>query len=73
MILNHLKEIRMKEYMMSKREFAAMLDIAEQQYLRYESGKVCPTLEIALKVSNVLHKSVNEIWSFSSVSTQKHD
>lgn len=62
MIKNNLKEIRMREYMMSKREFSKLLGIVEQQYLRYENGLANPSLEIALKIAKILNKNVNDIW-----------
>ena len=52
----------MREYMMNKKEFAKFLGIAEQQYLRYENGNATPSLEIALKMSYILNKPVNDIW-----------
>lgn len=62
MIKNNLKSIRMQEHMQNKREFAKNIGIAEQQYLRYENAVTLPSLEIALKISNKLNKTVNEIW-----------
>lgn len=61
-ILNNLKEIRMKIYMMSKRDFSRFLGIQEQQYLRYESGRTAPSLMICLKISKKLRIPVDEIW-----------
>lgn len=52
MLKNNLKTIRMGEFYLTKREFSKKLDIAEQQYLRYESGQSNPSLEIAIKISN---------------------
>lgn len=62
MIKNNLKSIRMQEYMQNKREFAKTIGIAEQQYLRYENALTHPSLEISLKISYKLNKTVNEIW-----------
>lgn len=62
MLNNNLKKIRMQEYLMNKREFAKVLDIAEQQYSRYENGQTVPSLEIALKISNSIQKNINDIW-----------
>lgn len=62
MLNNNLKIIRMREYLMNKREFSKMLDIAEQQYSRYENGQSIPSLEIAIKISNSLQKNINDIW-----------
>lgn len=50
---------------MNKREFSKMLDIAEQQYSRYENGQSVPSLEIAIKISNSLQKNINDIWFIS--------
>ena len=62
MINNKLKTIRMGEFFLSKRDFSKMLDIAEQQYLRYESGQSNPSLEIAIKISIKLNRHVDDIW-----------
>ena len=65
MLNNNLKIIRMREYLMNKREFSKMLDVAEQQYSRYENGQSVPSLEIAIKISNSLQKNINDIWFIS--------
>lgn len=62
MINNNLKTIRMGEFFLSKRDFSKILDIAEQQYLRYESGQSNPSLEIAIKISIKLNRHVDDIW-----------
>ncbi len=62
MIKNNLKSIRMQEYMQNKREFAKNIGIAEQQYLRYENELTFPSLEVSLKMSYKLNKTVNDIW-----------
>lgn len=62
MIKNKLKAIRMGEFFLSKRDFSKLLDIAEQQYLRYENGQANPSLEIAIKISIKLNRTVNDIW-----------
>ena len=62
MVKNRLKEIRMGEYMMSKRDFASYLKIIEQQYLRYENDISNPSLEIAFKIAKVLNKHLDDIW-----------
>ena len=58
---NKLKEIRMKEYMMSQKDFAAMMEIDYRQYNRYEHG-VSPTLETALRIARKLDKCVEDIF-----------
>lgn len=61
-MVNRLKEIRMGKFFMTSRQFAEKLGIAEQQYQRYESGKVAPSLEVALRISQIVQTSVNDIW-----------
>ncbi|MDP4143166.1 MAG: helix-turn-helix domain-containing protein [Bacillota bacterium] len=58
-----LKEIRLKEYMIdSKSEFARMIDISIQTYIKWENEESTPPLLIALKVAKKLNKRVEEIW-----------
>jgi DNA-binding XRE family transcriptional regulator len=52
----------MQQYMMNKKEFSKFLNIAEQQYCRYENMTSQPSLEVALRISNALKITVNEIW-----------
>jgi DNA-binding XRE family transcriptional regulator len=62
MVKNRLKEIRMKEYMVTQTEFAEnVLGIDYRQYNRYENGTV-PTLETALHISQKLNRTVEEIF-----------
>lgn len=62
MLNNYLKLIRMKDYLMNKKQFAEFLEIDDRQYNRYENSVVQPSLEIALKIAQKLNKNVNEIW-----------
>lgn len=58
---NRLKSYRHR-FEMNQTEFAAFLGISHDQYNRYERNKRQPTLEIALKISDKLGCSVNEIF-----------
>jgi putative transcriptional regulator len=60
-IKNKLKEIR-HDHRMNQTEFAEFLEISVHQYNRYERQSVQPTLELALKISEKVNKSVNEIF-----------
>ena len=62
MVKNRLKEIRMKEYMMSSNEFSNFLDTSLKTYSAWETGRSKPTLEKALEISNKLYKDIKEIW-----------
>lgn len=62
MLKNDLKKIRMKEYLMNIKEFSNFLEIDEKQYGRYERSLSSPSLEVAIKISQKLKKTVNEIW-----------
>jgi DNA-binding XRE family transcriptional regulator len=61
MVKNHLKEIRMKEYMLNQTEFAELLEIDYRQYSRYEKG-IVPTSETMLKIAQKLNKKVEDIF-----------
>ena len=61
MIQNKLKSIRMQTYMMNKKEFSSLINVSEQQYYRYEDN-TSPSLEVAIRISNALNMSVNDIW-----------
>ncbi|MCL2047843.1 MAG: helix-turn-helix domain-containing protein [Defluviitaleaceae bacterium] len=63
MLKNILTKIRMGEHFMSKKDFAAFLEVTEMQINRYEKSAQQPPLETAIKISNKLNKTVNEIWS----------
>ena len=62
MVNNKLKEIRMKEYMMSQKDFATFLDVQVKVYWSWENNKSKPTLEKALEVANKLNKNITDIW-----------
>lgn len=62
MVNNKLKEIRMKEYMMSQKDFATFLDVQVKVYWSWENNKSKPTLEKALEIANKLNKNIMEIW-----------
>jgi putative transcriptional regulator len=61
-VKNRLKEIRMREYMMSVSDFANLLQAKLSTYSRWENGDNYPALEKAFEISKILHKSINDIW-----------
>lgn len=64
-VRNRLKEIRMKEYMLTQKEFAKFLGINYAMYNQIENHRQQPTLETALKISKKLNKTVNEIFELA--------
>lgn len=62
MVKNRLKEIRMKEYMMSSKEFSEMLGIKLSTYSQWENGNNNPNLEKAIEISKKLNKTIEDIW-----------
>ncbi len=62
MVKNKLKEIRMKEHVMSSSEFSKFLNISLKTYSAWEIGRSKPTLEKALEIANKLNKDIKEIW-----------
>ena len=62
-VKNKLKEIRMREYGIdSKSEFARMLDIPVQTYIKWENGESSPNLNLAITIAKKLNKTVEDIW-----------
>lgn len=62
MVKNRLKEIRMREYMMSQKEFAEVLKVDDKTYSGWENNHSRPTLERALEVAKILNKKIEDIW-----------
>lgn len=60
-VKTRLPNIRLQNYLMSKKDFSKMIDVNEQQYCRYEQYSL-PSLPVALKISRALNLTVNEIW-----------
>lgn len=62
MLKNRLKEIRMKEYMMSQRAFADMLGFNYGSYSQIENNKKSVSLENAYEIAIKLNKMIEDIW-----------
>lgn len=62
LVKNRLKEIRMKEYMMTSTDFSKFLHVSNTTYSNWELEKAKPSLETALSVAKILKKSIDEIW-----------
>lgn len=63
MLKCRLKEIRLKEYMIdSKVEFANLLNVPMQTYVKWENNKSYPNLNLAYEIAKKLNKEVTEIW-----------
>jgi len=52
----------MQDFMLNKKEFAKKINVAEQQYLRYESGAIIPSLEVCFRIARHLGKNIEDIW-----------
>lgn len=67
MVKNKLKEIRMKEYMMTPGEFSKFLEVSNTTYCNWESNVSRPNLEKALEISDKLNKDIKEIWYLEKI------
>jgi putative transcriptional regulator len=67
MVKNRLKEIRMREFMMERQEFADYLQVDRKTYYGWENGLSQPKLETALMISKKLKKHVDEIWNLDEI------
>jgi putative transcriptional regulator len=61
-VKNYLKQIRHEMQIDHQEEMASLLGVAQGQYSRFENQKAQPTLETALRISEKLKRSVNEIF-----------
>ena len=61
-VKSRLKEIRMREYLMSPGEFAKFLEVPIQTYSGWENEHSRPTIETALKIAEKLNKDIKEVW-----------
>ncbi|SHJ13519.1 helix-turn-helix transcriptional regulator [Clostridium magnum] len=59
---SHLREIRMREYMMSSKDFAKLLGEKLSTYSKWENGDSTPTLQKAYEIARILNKELKEIW-----------
>lgn len=61
-VKNRLKEIRMKEYMMSSSEFAKFLEVPLSTYSQWENGSSNPPLLKAFEIASKLNRNLESIW-----------
>lgn len=62
MVKNRLKEIRMREFMLSSKEFCEILKIPESTYSKIEANKQQGNIETILRISKALNRKVEDIW-----------
>ncbi len=61
-VKNRLKEIRMKEYMMSSVEFSKLLEVPISTYSQWENGSSNPPIAKCFEIADKLNKRLEEIW-----------
>lgn len=63
-ILTNLKEIREKSGMTQK-ELADLINVRRETILRLENNRYNPSLEMALKIAQVFHCTVEDIFTLN--------
>jgi putative transcriptional regulator len=61
-VKNNLKEIRMREYMMSSSEFVKFLEVPLSTYSQWENGSNNPPLAKAFEITKKLNRKLEDIW-----------
>lgn len=61
MIKNKLLEIRLKLGYKKQKDFAEYLEIARNQYTRYENNQVQPSLEVIYDIAKKLNLNIEDI------------
>ncbi len=60
-VTNKLKEARLEKNLLQA-DLARAVQCDVQTICRYETGKHCPSLEIALRIADILEKSVDDLF-----------
>ena|GEM_PF-1232907 len=70
MFSKKLKELRINSGL-SQTQLAKQLEVSQQSYARWESGKYTPTLDTIQKVSNYFNAPIEELISDKPLSIEK--
>jgi len=62
MVKNKLKEIRMREYMITATDFSKILKVPISTYSQWETGVSNPTLNKAFELAKQLNRKIEDIW-----------
>lgn len=62
MVKNRLKEIRMKEYMLSQKDFCKLIGISTSTYNPIENNIKQGNAETLLLIAKGLNRKVEDIW-----------
>ncbi|EOU1893556.1 TPA: helix-turn-helix transcriptional regulator [Clostridium perfringens] len=66
-IVNKLREIRMREFLMDPGEFAVKLGVNPKTYSNWEKNRSKPPLEEALRIAKELNRKVEDIWTLENM------
>lgn len=61
-VKNRLKQIRMRDYMMSQKDFCNMIGISQSTYSPIEANIKQGNAETLLLIAKGLNRKVEEIW-----------
>lgn len=64
-ITNNLRRFR-KELGLRQEDLASLADVTRQTIIAIESERYNPSLELAMKLSKILNKSIEEIFQFDN-------
>ncbi len=71
-LANTLKELRLKNGDLSQQQLAEMIGCSRQTIISIESGRINPSVEIALKLSHALKTPVDEIFALAEGKEKEH-
>ena len=64
-VSNRIRELRFTHGEMTQQELADRIGVARQTVIAMEQGRFAPSLESALRISDVFDASVNDIFSLT--------
>lgn len=58
---NRIQEFRESRHL-TQRELGVLVGVAQQSINKYEKGEILPSLVVSLKLANVLHTKVEDLF-----------
>jgi len=64
-IKNQIRKFRFEANEMTQKELAALVGVTRQTIVAIENSKYSPTLELAFKVAEVFHVSIDDVFQYT--------
>lgn len=65
LVTNRMRKLRFDLNEMTQQELAAKVGVTRQTILTIESGKYCPSLELAFKIAEALGGKIEDVFCYA--------